>query len=915
VLPRLTHALARTCHSHPIRAAIVTVVVAVSTSTATGVSQSSARQEVAVLQQQVVTLYGAGRYADALPLAERVLAIREAQADADPIELATSLNNLAALHQGLGAFEEALPLFQRALQVVLKSRGETHEDTALSLSNLAMVLLDMGAYDRALPLLQQALRINEKDGANHRDTCATLNNLGGLYYAVGAYDQALPLLQRALQTCEKYLGPDDRDTATTLNNLAGLHYAMGAIDVAVLLCERAVQIREKTLGETHPDTTTSLSNLGVLYLASKDQIRAETFFRRSRSSDGLVELLLARGQASEALQRLESGPPAATDRPTRRVQYLTYRGLALSQLGRASDASVSLLEAVEAIEVLRERTAGDRAGFFRAGAFGGYLKAYRALVTVLAERALTGRASTPASTARSYPADPAFSRYGIDLAAAAFSFAESTKARSLLEAIAGAARGQDRSDLPAALRQAEASLTRRLAALEARWEVSDAVPPAVSASYATLHGGLGRQLDELVAQLRREYPLYAALRYPQPIQPADVPLLDGEVLLEYALADEASYLFVVRRGGVSRVVKIPIGKQALEAKLQSFMQPLINSQGQGFSVSTAAELYQLLVAPAGVAEAERLIVVPDGLLGLLPFEALVVHDRGTDRESEFLGDRHQVSYTHSATVLALQRRLKRTTPPRTLFALGNPVFSASDPRYRALRSGALPVSTPAGPEFGFHGLATRREWGKTGRDDKQGRELVYAPLPETEQEVTAVARILGVPVRPPDVLVGVAANETTLRASPLGDYRYLHFATHADLPGKVQGIMEPFLVLGQVDNQGTDDGLLTLNEVLALRLTSDLVVLSACVTGRGTVMDGEGVVNFARAFEHAGSRSVVVSLWEVASLPAVEFMTDFYGQLSGGQPRLEALRHARSVIKAKYPNPFYWAVFVLHGEG
>jgi len=93
------------------------------------------------------------------------------------------------------------------------------------------------------------------------------------------------------------------------------------------------------------------------------------------------------------------------------------------------------------------------------------------------------------------------------------------------------------------------------------------------------------------------------------------------------------------------------------------------------------------------------------------------------------------------------------------------------------------------------------------------------------------------------------------------------------------------------------------------------VVLSACVTGRGKVMEGEGVANFARAFQHAGAQSVVVSLWPVASNEAVEYMTLFYGHLKEGKSRLQALQLARRALKAKYPQPFFWAVFILHGEG
>jgi hypothetical protein len=131
------------------------------------------------------------------------------------------------------------------------------------------------------------------------------------------------------------------------------------------------------------------------------------------------------------------------------------------------------------------------------------------------------------------------------------------------------------------------------------------------------------------------------------------------------------------------------------------------------------------------------------------------------------------------------------------------------------------------------------------KGEKEWQEVYFPPLPETEDEVRAIARIFGVKPQPPDVLLGLSASETGLRQVALRQYRYLHFATHADLPGTVRGIREPFLILGQVENRGSDDGFLTLSEVLGLGLDADLVVLSACSTGRGKLMEGEGVANFA----------------------------------------------------------------------
>jgi tetratricopeptide (TPR) repeat protein len=850
-----------------------------------------------------------GAYDQALPLYQRALKIYEKALGPGHPETAAGLNNLARLHQAMGAYDQALPLYQRSLKIKEKALGAEHPATAVSLTNLAVLYEDFGAYDQALPLQQRALKIYEKVlGPEHPDTASSLNNLGGLYKAMGVYDQALPRYRRALAIREKALGPEHADTANSLNNLALLYQVMGAFDQALPLYRRAIQIIEKSLGPDHPHAVVAVSNLGALYLDRRDYPAAEAYFRRSRSTGGLVELDLARGQPGKALQLLQAKTPTWRELPTKRVQYYTQRGLAQAGEGRLGEAALDLHQAVEGVEDLRRRAPIERAGFFQAGIYGGYVRPYRGLVSVLGEMALKQEALPPA-----------LREYGPGAGAAAFYFAESTKGRALLEAMAQGARQQSRTEIPAELRQQEDSLLNRLAALQAQQEKALKGGEAAVKAVEDKKARLTAELKTLVLELRQRYPVYAALHYPRPLPAADLPLKDNEVLLEFALGDTESFVFVVRQGGVKHLVKIPQGRKELETKVKAFMEPLVNQEPDRFSLRQGQELYALLLAqPLGeVKENDRVIIVPDGILGLLPFEALVLKSGTGLKDSVFVGDRYTLSYYQSAAIMALQRRLKEHRAERPLFALGNPVFSPQDPRWRPKPPPGPPPATGGrgAKPAAFRALAASQEFGKTTRDGKTGAELVYPPLPETEDEVLAIARLFAVEPKPPDVLLDLKANEASLRQSPLPAYRYLHFATHADLPGRVQGIREPFLLLGQVGNEGQDNGFLTLSKVLGLKLNAEMVVLSACVTGRGKVMEGEGVVNFSRAFQHAGAQSVLVSLWEVASLEAVEFMTGFYGHLKEGTPRSEALKLARRAIKAKYPQPFFWAVFILHGEG
>ena len=447
-------------------------------------------------------------------------------------------------------------------------------------------------------------------------------------------------------------------------------------------------------------------------------------------------------------------------------------------------------------------------------------------------------------------------------------------------------------------------------------------------------GAAGNPLEEAEALNQQAMKLYKAGRYQEALPLAQQALAIREKALGAQHPDTANSLnnlaVLYRTMGVYEKA-LPLYQRALKIseKVLGFQHPktatnlnnlaALHEDMGGFSLPKAKQLSDLLlggVAPE-IKETDRVIIVPDGILGLVPFEALLIEEGRKSQDSVFVGDRYDLTYYQSAAVLALKRRLKEEPAGRPLFALGNPVFDPEDercqpPEKKTLSPAPLVKEKNRGA---FRALATTEAWGKTHRGGAQGQELIYPPLEETEGEVRAIAGLLGVKPAPPDVLLNLEANETFLKKSPLQDYRYLHFATHADLPGKVQGIKEPFILLGQVGNQAGDNGFLTLSKVLEMKLKAQMVVLSACVTGRGRVMEGEGVANFARAFQHAGARSVVVSLWEVASNEAVEFMTLFYGHLKDGKSRLETLQLARRAIKARHPQPFFWAVFILHGEG
>ncbi len=298
----------------------------------------------------------------------------------------------------------------------------------------------------------------------------------------------------------------------------------------------------------------------------------------------------------------------------------------------------------------------------------------------------------------------------------------------------------------------------------------------------------------------------------------------------------------------------------------------------------------------------QLIIVPDGVLGAFPFEALVV-------KAGRIGEKCAGGGPVAGNLFPIRRHPGPEPPPRALprppalFALGDCIYEESS-RYLAYKGGQDQAGElkQAGPEkamtmaaVGGGGSWSFRRCRKPGRPCWNCR-----PLPGKPQ--------------PPQVLLDVHATETRVRQStwPVS----LPLLRHPRVfGGQLAGVQEPTLVLTQVENKAPDNGFLTFHKVLQLKLDAELVTLAACMTGVGQVMQGEGVLGFARAFQQAGARSVMVSLWNIPVDESMKFYSAFYKALREGKPKIEALKVARQAVRAKEPHPYFWSGLILHGEG
>ncbi len=536
------------------------------------------------------------------------------------------------------------------------------------------------------------------------------------------------------------------------------------------------------------------------------------------------------------------------------------------------------------------------------------------------------------------------------LTAEAFTINERSRSRSLLDLLSETGADISQGVAPELLRRKEQNLARQQAIAQQLSGVALAGEPRKQsvASLETELQSLTTEFDNLENQIRSTSPRYASLVHNQPLTLPQIQqqvLDDRTALLEYCLGEQNSYLWVVQRSGVqlfrlaprSRIEKLAteFRGQLIPPKLQRRIAgiDIVDDEQRGLGVVGPSEnvpayvaasnaLYRAVLEPAASSIGDkRLLVVADGALNYIPFEALVKSSAGADYTSlDYLVKTNEVVYTPSASVIgALQQQSGRNPTTiggnptvregaKRILLVADPVFNTNDPRLR----GAYATQS-TGPT---RGLDLGLESAVNDVTGQQSSGLQLARLSGTRTEAEEIAKIARTGGNQTDTWLDLHASEDDLRSRDISNYRIVHVATHGLLDAERPQFTG--VVLSLVGNK-MNDGFLRTDEVFNLKLGSPLVMLSACDTGLGKEKRGEGVMGLTRAFMYAGAPTVGVSLWSVADKSTAELMTDFYGRLlSARNPEspATAMRDAQLAMIAgrKYSAPFYWAPFILVGE-
>jgi CHAT domain-containing protein len=801
-----------------------------------------------------------GEYAEALAIFERQRAAYDAMSDQKGRAQAES--NVGAVLGTMGRNEEALASFERSRALFAAegfAPGVTRAD-----NNLGITHRNLGNYTAALEALTRSLQAKEAAG-DRAGLPSTLKNIGSVYTLQGAHARALDYFRRSYAIAAEIgqkpaMVQAGQDEGRVLLEMGRAAEALPVLERALALAREienteAVSWVGTAIAEVHHALHDRPRALAMLEEALAAAVQRNETPLIAHNRWQIASLRLEEGRAQDALPLAQSAVVLARSHflPETLWPSLLVAARAHVALGRPDRAEPLLREAVEAIEELRAQTVGpaaDRAAFLVSRA-----SPYQELVALLADS-------------------------GRDWEALAV--AERSKGRVLLDvmgagaatAVAGDAREQAQE------RALEASLLAANSELRALLQK----PDQDAARAKALQDERARRrvaVEDFRARQYAAHPELRALRgASRPLEPADVKALLGDgrtVLLEYVLTARGAYLFVLSAAATGEPalavhrLSAPSGDLARQA---ADLRALLAERNLDFG-APAARLYRLLLAPAGAAlqRARRVILVPDGRLWELPFQAL------RSASGRYLIQDRAVSYAPSLTVLRDMRATGRDAAPRTgtLLALGNPELGGGT---RRRRPSVLMGET-------------------------------LEPLPEAEAQVREIARLYD--PGSTAVRVGGEARESWLKQEA-SRYRVLHLATHG-LLDDASPLYSQLVLATPAPGEG-DDGLLEAREILDLRLNADLAVLSACETGRGQAGAGEGLIGMSWAFFVAGCPATVASQWKVDAASTGRLMVAFHRELKANHTPAEALRLA-ALAQLRRPrdrHPFYWAGFVAMGD-
>ena len=808
-----------------------------------------------------VSCWRKGDYDLALKNYKEALSIRLSQQMPQTLTIADVYNNMANVFSDKGNYDKAIDYNNKALEIILMQFDSSHSYAGMCYNNLGNCWFHAGDIEKARNYLMKGLQIRiNQFGQNHSLVADSYLNIGNVLNEENEFEQSIEYLNKALKLHIDQLGANHPIVAIDFMNIGGTFFEVDDWNQAIVFFEKSLQIRLDQLNTFHPHIALSYLNLGKVEYETKDYQKAINYLYKA-------------------------------------LGILNKNELLKNDFSEISDL-VCLKDVFKSLEACYLNLSHEQIKYQDS------LQAHYKKMLFLEEyiqKEYTNLAARQSYLSKSKPVfEGAITNLKLrnkkEELPQTFTLSEKTKSRLLTEAIRKEY-NINYSDLPESLIGKEHDMNADISYYEKKKFQAKYETKPSNDSLATIYKNkvfdLKRKRDQLLETLKKNYPNYWNLKYNfevAGVKEVQKNLKKDQALVEYFIGDSSLFIFIVTVNDfdieevklnfplIDWVDEMRNGIFAYNDPHKLLPQSITDSLDEQYA-TRAYSLFKKLLLPIKeyIPDETQLIIVPDGVLNYLAFDALLTQPMEQPhgyRTPHYLLKTHQISYAYSAT-LWLEMYSKKIDPKKCALAL-----SPSFPK----RSGAL---------------------AELEENKSSIRDSLYH-LKHSLDEVAAVENIWNA-----EVLSDKAANlQYFLKKA--ADYRILHLSTH----GKAHDRLGDYCFLAFTKTVDSLENLLYTRDLYNMQLNAEMVVLSACETGLGELQKGEGLLSLARGFAYAGTKSIISTLWSVNEMSTKEIMEVFYTNLKKGMQKDEALRHAKLTYlkKGTKPQPYYWAAFTAVGD-
>ena len=882
-----------------------------------------------------IIYYYKSEHKTAIQYFEKALTIRLKSLGPDHHDIGISYNNIGVIYDDLGYFNKAIEYYNKSLMIRIKKFGENHLDNIAAYINIGVAYNNLKQFDTALSYYKKALKIsiekNDIDGI-----IKAYNNIGVSLKNMGEYDKAIDYVKRSLKMIIEKFGEYDYKTGDMYNNLGNIYTDLEQFEKALLYYNKALQNLKGGLEDNHFKVSRILINIGNLYTRQKEYGLALKYLKKAldirknifdennihiaKNYKNIADVYLEMGTFNETLLYYNKSLTVIQD--IYGENHILASEL-YNYIARAYDKQQEYTKAISYFDkallcntkntnIAINKSPFDPEGYyhydFLLESLYGKAKTLRLrylqdnnILDLKKSLAIYKNIDTLIQTIRqsftNYQDKVAFAKQAKEIyqeaietvllqkdsqsLEQAFYYAEKSKANTLKELLNDAG-AKNYSGLPANMVALEKELRINRSFYQSKITEELSNKEVDTSKIRDFENELfitDRRQDSLTEILEKNYPKYYQLKYRNDIVSiTDIQqkLDDKTTVVSFFTGDSVTYAFTVSKNDIS-VQQLSTPK--LTEQIEEFRNSIIAKDIQKHKKQAYA-LYTKLIAPIqDKLVGEELIIIPDGPLWHLNFEVLISKKDDSNNPAllSYLLKDYAISYANSATLLFTP--FKDVAKSKTLqeclafsFSDSTNIAQANTMRLAALRD--------------------------TGDD-----------LPGTRKEIKAISNIID-----GEYYYGSRAIESNFKKNA-GKYNILHLALHGDVDNERPENSKLYFTKSK---DTLEDNLLYSHELFALDIPAELTVLSACNTGSGKIAKGEGIMSLGTAFQYAGTKSLLLTSWEVSDQTTPKVMKYFYTNLKAGMNKAKALQQAKlqylTTANINRTDPFYWGAFYLVGD-